>query len=168
MANGDKKIYLVAEPDVTPDHEILEPIKNSHVIKATSAKSAAVAYAIKLWALYRKMDDAADSFDVYNTKGELVDQITIPEWMDDQFCQDLKAAMLVEVRVETNPIGYGETDLEAIAAAAKNPLGGIGGGGQPPVPLNPAVNAIQMAAQLNAMTAGMNLGGEPEEEEEED
>ena len=144
MANGDKKIYLVAEPGVVPNHDILDTINNTHVIKACSTKSAAVAYAIKLWALYRKLEDAPDSFDVYNTKGELIDQVMIPEWIDDQFCQDLKAALLIEVRVEINPVGYGETDLEAIAAAAKNPLGGL---------TSPQVQQsvqAQLAAQVNA------------------
>lgn len=152
MAQGDKILYLVCEPGVKPNTELLDPKLNAHVVKATSPKAAAVIYGIKSWALYRCGEEM---YDVYDKTGELVDQCTIPAWVDDAFGQCIKEAFHVEVLVERNDIGYGQTNPDEVKAAVDALSGhGIGGGMQQlSGPGTPAANQAAMAAIRQAAQA---------------
>ena len=150
MAQGDKVLYLVCEPGVKPNTELLDPKFNAHVIKATSPKAAAVIYGIKSWALFHCGEEL---YDVYDKKGELLEQCTLPPWIDLEFGECIKSAFHVEVLVERNDIGRGQTNPDEVQAA----VDALNGGG--------------MAGAMAALQGGQGVVAPvppPDEEEEEE
>lgn len=124
---GDINWYFVTEPGLKPKTLEKDKALNREAVRATSAKAAAWIFHIKLIGLGQALVDPNETafYWVYNSKGEHEDTIEIPEILDEVFCKNLKDAFHCEVYVERNPVGYGETDFDAVKAHMAAMQGGI-------------------------------------------
>ena len=97
--------FMVYPIGVTTD-----PDRKWNVITANSPRAAVMVFAIREWGLFHC---AEEEYNAYDMKGEHQGTFVVPEWIDDQSAKVLKEAFHIEVLVERNPVGYGESDLEA-------------------------------------------------------
>ena len=81
-----------------------------HAVAASTPTTAAAIYSCQFMGLgYAERED---SLQVFSVKGELLEVVRLPAWVDSSFARAMAAAFTKEIMIETNPANVITTDTD--------------------------------------------------------